>query len=76
MSAIEASYVHDNNSMLTPLHYTVDSTKRVNWTATQEKFLTSDFPFESEHENDEQYVVRTYLQFLWLPGVRATRFRT
>ena len=62
--------------MLTPLHYNVNSTQRINWTTAQEKSFTSDFPFELEQENDEQYVVRTYLQFLWFPEVRATRFRT
>jgi hypothetical protein len=59
--------------MLTSLHYTVDSTQRVNWTTTQEKSLTTDFPFELEQENGEQYVVRTYLQFLWFPEVCLTR---
>jgi hypothetical protein len=59
--------------MLTPLYYSFDGTQRVNWTTTQEKSLASDFPFELEQENNEQYVVRTYLQFLWFPEVGVTR---
>ncbi|KAG1716765.1 hypothetical protein ID866_363 [Astraeus odoratus] len=38
------------------------------WSSTQEKMLSSDYPFADLHlESPEQYVVRTYLQFLWLP---------
>ncbi|KIN96307.1 hypothetical protein M404DRAFT_1006817, partial [Pisolithus tinctorius Marx 270] len=38
------------------------------WTTTQEKSINRDYPFTDLHlESPEQYVVRTYLQFLWLP---------
>jgi len=40
------------------------------WTATQEKTINRDYPFTDLHlEPADQYVVRTYLQFLWLPEV-------
>ncbi|KAI5980728.1 hypothetical protein EDD15DRAFT_2186733 [Pisolithus albus] len=40
----------------------------VKWTETQEKSINRDYPFTNLHlESTEQYVVRTYLQFLWLP---------
>ncbi|KAI6129774.1 hypothetical protein EDD16DRAFT_1854115 [Pisolithus croceorrhizus] len=45
----------------------VNSTN-VKWTSTQEKSINRDYPFTNLHlESPEQYVVRTYLQFLWLP---------
>ncbi|RDB16610.1 hypothetical protein Hypma_002791 [Hypsizygus marmoreus] len=53
--------------MVSALTYTLGSNPRVNWTAAQDKSLAQDYPFEIERESDEQYVVRTYLQFLWLP---------
>ena len=38
--------------------------------ATQEKTLSREYPFVNLHaETPEQYVQRTYLQFLWLPEV-------
>ncbi|KAI6039357.1 hypothetical protein EDC04DRAFT_1757664 [Pisolithus marmoratus] len=38
------------------------------WTTTQEKSINRDYPFTDLHlESPEQYVVRTYLQCLWLP---------
>lgn len=55
--------------MLTDLQYGFEPSQRINWTQTQEKSL-ADYPFERDEETDEQYVARTYLQFLWLPEVR------
>ncbi|KAF5372333.1 hypothetical protein D9615_009288 [Tricholomella constricta] len=53
--------------MVATPHYFLSSKTRVNWTSTQEKSLANDFPFDLEKESDDQFVVRTYLQFLWLP---------
>ncbi|GLB40855.1 putative DNA replication regulator SLD3 [Lyophyllum shimeji] len=53
--------------MVSALPYALDSTLRINWNATQEKSLSTDFPLDLELETDDQFVVRTYLQFLWLP---------
>ncbi|KAF5381575.1 hypothetical protein D9615_005380 [Tricholomella constricta] len=53
--------------MVSTPHYLLNSNSRVNWTTTQEKSLANDFPFDLETESDDHFVVRTYLQFLWLP---------
>lgn len=54
-----------------PLSYSLDSIKALTWTAAQEKSISRDYPFSDLHEETpDQYVVRTYLQFLWLPQVR------
>ncbi|KAF9469588.1 hypothetical protein BDZ94DRAFT_1303288 [Collybia nuda] len=52
--------------MLIALHHDLESSQRVGWTQTQEKTL-AEYPFVREEETNEQYVARTYLQFLWLP---------
>ena len=49
--------------------YTLDSKIRVSWSVAQEKSISTDYPFELHAEPLEQYVARTYLQFLWLPQV-------
>ena len=54
---------------ITKLHYTLDSRRRVNWSAAQENSISTDYPFELHAEPLEQCVARTYLQFLWLPQV-------
>jgi len=41
------------------------------WTPVQEKSIFRDYPFpDLSNESAEQFVVRSYLQFLWLPEVR------
>ena len=60
---------------ITELLYTLDSKRRVNWSVVQEKSISTDYPFELHAEPLEQYVARTYLQFLWLPQVSLFRFR-
>ncbi|KIK70528.1 hypothetical protein GYMLUDRAFT_234983 [Collybiopsis luxurians FD-317 M1] len=41
---------------------------RIKWSTVQEDGLNRDYPFTGlDHENPDQFVVRTYLQFLWLP---------
>ncbi|KAL0070096.1 hypothetical protein AAF712_002583 [Marasmius tenuissimus] len=43
-------------------------TPKINWTTTQEKSVLRDYPFtDLAQETPDQYVARTYLQFLWLP---------
>ena len=49
--------------------YTLNSKIRVSWSVAQEKSISTDYPFELHAEPLEQYVARTYLQFLWLPQV-------
>ena len=41
----------------------------MNWSLVHEKSISTDYPFELHAEPHEQYVARTYLQFLWLPQV-------
>ncbi|KAF8452540.1 hypothetical protein L210DRAFT_846508 [Boletus edulis BED1] len=49
-----------------PLTLLTSSSAR--WTATQEKTIARDYPFTDIHlETPDQFVVRMYLQFLWLP---------
>ncbi|KAK1232095.1 hypothetical protein PQX77_004753 [Marasmius sp. AFHP31] len=43
-------------------------TPKINWTTNQEKSVLRDYPFtDLAQETPDQYVARTYLQFLWLP---------
>ncbi|KAF8884971.1 hypothetical protein BD779DRAFT_1534745 [Infundibulicybe gibba] len=49
------------------LIYSLDSTRKVNWTTTHEGNISREYPFDLENETPDQYVARTYLQFLWLP---------
>ncbi|KAJ8087009.1 hypothetical protein PM082_005834 [Marasmius tenuissimus] len=43
-------------------------TPKINWTTTQEKSVLRDYPLtDLAQETPDQYVARTYLQFLWLP---------
>ncbi|KAF8556631.1 hypothetical protein OG21DRAFT_1482977 [Imleria badia] len=47
---------------------TLLTSSNARWTATQEKTIARDYPFTDIHlETPDQFVVRTYLQFLWLP---------
>ena len=41
----------------------------VKWTSTQEKAICQEFPWDFRAPTAEDYVTRTYLQFLWLPEV-------
>ncbi|KAF8883343.1 hypothetical protein CPB84DRAFT_1790137 [Gymnopilus junonius] len=47
--------------------YRLDTEKTVNWTTNQEKSISTEYPFLIHAEPLDQYVARTYLQFLWLP---------
>ncbi|KAG6380196.1 hypothetical protein JVT61DRAFT_8287 [Boletus reticuloceps] len=47
---------------------TLLTSSNARWTATQEKTIARDYPFTDIHlETPDQFVVRMYLQFLWLP---------
>jgi len=52
---------------------TLLTSSNARWTTTQEKTIARDYPFtDLELETPDQFVVRTYLQFLWLPEVRPS----
>ena len=56
-------------AVLAETPYRFDTRKIANWTANQEKSISTEYPFSVQAEPLEQYVARTYLQFLWLPEV-------
>jgi hypothetical protein len=55
-------------AVITPLHYSLVLANNA-----QKEFvkgLSRDYPFQDLHnEPEDQFVARTYLQFLWLPEV-------
>ncbi|KAG5634332.1 hypothetical protein H0H81_002369 [Sphagnurus paluster] len=55
--------------MVSPLHYQLSTRPKIPWNTAQERSIFTEFPFDTdlEQETDDQFVVRTYLQFLWLP---------
>lgn len=52
-------------AVLSPAAYVLDE----RWSSAQERNISTAYPFEPHAEGPEDYVVRTYLQFLWLPQV-------
>lgn len=53
--------------------YRLPTAPAVKWLATQERNLSKELPYtDSATEAPEDYVLRTYLQFLWLPQVRLS----
>ncbi|KAI8977748.1 hypothetical protein BD414DRAFT_466612 [Trametes punicea] len=51
-----------------PLLYNLPASSAVKWLATQERNINRELPYTgSAAEAPEEYVSRTYLQFLWLP---------
>ncbi|EIW74304.1 hypothetical protein CONPUDRAFT_160342 [Coniophora puteana RWD-64-598 SS2] len=53
-------------ALVSPLN--IHNTSNVKWSATQESAINREYPFtDLAAETPDQYVVRTYLQFLWLP---------
>ncbi|KAJ7173477.1 hypothetical protein C8R46DRAFT_1082932 [Mycena filopes] len=52
---------------LKPLQYTIPDTPRLAWTSTQEKSVSHEYPLNVKEESCEDFVARTYFQFLWLP---------
>jgi hypothetical protein len=59
---------------LADLPHSLETSRRVAWSTVQEKSISNDFPFDRNEETPEQFVFRTYLQFLWLPEVLLTEF--
>ena len=59
---------------LTDFPHSLETSRRVTWSTVQEKSISNDFPFDRNEETPEQFVFRTYLQFLWLPEVLSTAF--
>ncbi|KAJ6594240.1 hypothetical protein B0H19DRAFT_54933 [Mycena capillaripes] len=52
---------------LKPLQYTIPDTTRIPWTATQEKSISHEYPLNVKNESCDDFIARTYFQFLWLP---------
>ena len=51
--------------------YLLPTQPTVKWLATQERNISKDLAYpDFATETPEEYVLRTYLQFLWLPQVR------
>lgn len=56
--------------------FRLESECSVKWTATQERSISRDYPLHSTSpETADDYVLRTYLQFLWLPEVSTLLLR-
>ncbi|KAL1664995.1 hypothetical protein GGF50DRAFT_53638 [Schizophyllum commune] len=57
-------------TVVNPLRYALSAGDNLAWTATQEKQILKDVPWNDIGQNDEQaesFIARTYLQYLWLP---------
>ncbi|KAJ7618982.1 hypothetical protein DFH06DRAFT_1362186 [Mycena polygramma] len=52
---------------LKPLQYTIPDSTRVPWTSTQEKSISHEYPLNVKDESCDDFIARTYFQFLWLP---------
>ncbi|KAI0946437.1 hypothetical protein AcW1_009900 [Taiwanofungus camphoratus] len=53
---------------VSPPLYAITADISAKWTTAQEKSIGKDYPFtDLATETPEDYVLRTYLQFLWLP---------
>ncbi|KAJ6621451.1 hypothetical protein B0H10DRAFT_987545 [Mycena sp. CBHHK59/15] len=53
---------------LASLEYSISALKRVSWTTTQEeRTISREYPLNVLKETPDEYVARTYFQFLWLP---------
>ncbi|KAJ7663892.1 hypothetical protein DFH06DRAFT_1087709 [Mycena polygramma] len=52
---------------LKPLQYTIPDSTRVPWTATQEKSISHEYQLNVKDESCDDFIARTYFQFLWLP---------
>lgn len=56
---------------LLPLLYTLDESCPVPWSISAEVQLHSDYPFvDIKEETEQEFVIRRYLETLWLPEVR------
>ncbi|KAL1690827.1 DNA replication regulator SLD3-domain-containing protein [Schizophyllum commune] len=57
-------------TVVNPLRYALSAGDNIAWTATQEKQILKDVPWNDIGQSDEQaesFIARTYLQYLWLP---------
>ncbi|TDL26947.1 hypothetical protein BD410DRAFT_836042 [Rickenella mellea] len=52
---------------LQPHRFTLETTCPVPWNASQESPLHKDYPLSVEDENEQAFVIRRYLETLWLP---------
>jgi hypothetical protein len=52
----------------------LETRTQLQWTPAQENTINREYPFtaNSQGETQEQFVVRHYLQFLWLPCVSSS----
>lgn len=56
--------------------YRLSTSSALRWTAAQESGISREYPFQDiKDESPEQYIARTYLQFLWLPEVGGSILR-
>ena len=55
--------------MVRSLAYCLEDDCPVQWNAQSEQGLHADFPFGKEVEIDASFVIRRYLETLWLPEV-------
>ena len=74
----ELTVPHATSITLSPVPPTMfgqlESRTQLQWTPAQENTINREYPFtaNSQGETQEQFVVRHYLQFLWLPCVRSS----
>ncbi|CAK5267515.1 unnamed protein product [Mycena citricolor] len=52
---------------LKSLQFTLPTSPRIQWTASQDKSISREYPLNAAEESCDDYVARTYFQFLWLP---------
>ncbi|EJC99917.1 uncharacterized protein FOMMEDRAFT_170406 [Fomitiporia mediterranea MF3/22] len=54
-------------AMIAPLAYSLEDSCPVPWAATAEAQLHRDYPFLNQDATDQNFVIRRYLETLWLP---------
>ncbi|KAL5493059.1 hypothetical protein ACEPAI_4507 [Sanghuangporus weigelae] len=52
---------------LAPLPYSLEETSPVPWNESTEGQLHRDYPFLNQDNSDQEFVIRRYLEILWLP---------
>ncbi|KAL5510943.1 hypothetical protein ACEPAG_4700 [Sanghuangporus baumii] len=52
---------------MAPLPYSLEETSPVPWNESTEGQLHRDYPFLSQDNSDQEFVIRRYLETLWLP---------
>ena len=61
-------------TMIAPMFYVLQDECPVPWNPTAEQNLHADYPFLEEAETDASFIIRRYLETLWLPEVRLSYF--